>query len=70
MKSSYSFLDVSKIAMEYAEMGDLHRYLRRMRTTQNASTLDEGKVIDYGKQIAKGMQFVASKGVGVKYAYD
>ncbi|XP_065838999.1 fibroblast growth factor receptor 3-like [Oscarella lobularis] len=53
---------VSKIAMEYAEMGDLHRYLRRMRSEKNTFTLDERKAIDYGRQIAKGMQFVASKG--------
>ncbi|XP_065838787.1 fibroblast growth factor receptor 2-like isoform X2 [Oscarella lobularis] len=53
---------VSKIAMECAEMGDLHRYLRRMRSEQNAFKLDERKAIDYGRQIAKGMQFVASKG--------
>ncbi|XP_065846103.1 fibroblast growth factor receptor 3-like isoform X2 [Oscarella lobularis] len=49
---------VSKIVMEYAELGDLHRHLRKLRSVG----LDNTKQIAFGQQIAEGMNFVVSKG--------
>ncbi|XP_065835653.1 fibroblast growth factor receptor 3-like [Oscarella lobularis] len=49
---------VSKIVMEYADLGDLHRYLRKLRS----DGLDDAKQFAFGQQIAEGMNFVVSKG--------
>ena len=66
MNCNVSLLDVSKTAMEYADLGNLHRYFRRMRSAQNASPIEERKTYENGLQIANGMQFVVSKGVGLR----
>ncbi|XP_065835351.1 fibroblast growth factor receptor 3-like [Oscarella lobularis] len=44
--------------MEYAEQGDLHRHLRKLRSVG----LDDGKQFAFAQQIAEGMKFVVSKG--------
>ncbi|XP_065842229.1 fibroblast growth factor receptor 3-like [Oscarella lobularis] len=49
---------VSKIVMEYAELGDLHRHLRKLRSVG----LDDRKQFAFAQQIAEGMKYVASKG--------
>ena len=45
--------------MEYAELGDLHRHLRKLRSVG----LDDRKQFAFAQQIAEGMKYVASKGV-------
>ena len=45
--------------MEYAELGDLHRYLRKLRSIG----VDDSKQFAFAQQIAEGMKFVVSKGV-------
>ena len=50
---------VSKIVMEYAELGDLHRHLRKLRSVG----LDDAKQFAFAQQIAEGMNYVVSKGV-------
>ena len=54
-----SYIGLSKIVMEYAELGDLHRHLRKIRSVG----LDDAKQFGFSHQIAEGMEFVASKGV-------
>ncbi|XP_065841791.1 fibroblast growth factor receptor 3-like [Oscarella lobularis] len=49
---------VSKIVMEYAELGDLHRFLRKSRSVG----IDDNKQFAFAQQIAEGMKFVVSKG--------
>ncbi|XP_065845930.1 fibroblast growth factor receptor 3-like isoform X2 [Oscarella lobularis] len=49
---------VSKIVMEYAELGDLHRHLRKLRSVG----LDDAKQFAFAQQIAEGMNYVVSKG--------
>ncbi|XP_065835340.1 fibroblast growth factor receptor 1-like [Oscarella lobularis] len=49
---------LSRIVMEYAELGDLHRYLRKLRSIG----VDDSKQFAFAQQIAEGMKFVVSKG--------